>query len=370
MKLTCTQENLLRGLSIIGKLGDKNTTLPILNNVLLQARKQGLIITTTNLEIAIRTVVRGKIDEEGDFTVQGKLIFDLVSSLKKENIVIELLQDKTLTIKGEHHETAVRGLDAGEFPLIPEVEDQISFEVGVSDFSEALRKIAFAMSADESRIELNGAYFQINEEKCIIAATDSYRLAEASVAVVSKKQGEKNIIIPNKTVHELMRILDITDSETVTMKINETQVLFIAGETELVSRIISGNYPDYRQIIPTQFKQETTFPINEMVRAIKTTSLFCKPGINDIRISLDKRFADIAVQAENNTSGKNISHVKTADKGNDIDIVFNYKFILDALQHLAGETAILKTNDAQSPAVAVSPKDPHVTYVIMPIRQQ
>ncbi|OPY85167.1 MAG: DNA polymerase III subunit beta [Syntrophorhabdus sp. PtaU1.Bin153] len=234
---------------------------------------------------------------------------------------------------------------------------------------EALTQTLFSISIDESRPELNGVYISITSDQCIFVATDSYRLAEKTVPLKNKATGTRSIIVPGRTLQELVRILPYTEEEVVTIAINDTQILFSCGQTQVVSRIITNDYPDYKQIIPTQFKNSVEFKVQDMVNAIKTTALFCKQGINDIRISLDKRFTDIALNAENSTFGKNISNVPSLSKGQELDIVFNYKFLLDGLLHLVDDHAVLKTNEPTTPAVLVSPKDDGFLYVIMPIRQ-
>ncbi len=368
MKLTCTQENLSKGLNVVARLSEKTPNLPILSNVLLQATKDGLTLTATNLELGITTKIRGKIDTEGEFTVSARLIADFVNSLKKENVSIEL-EEKILHIKGENHQTTIRGLDAVDFPVIPVVADDFTIQAEAGDIRDALHQIVFSMSMDDSRPELNGAFFQFGEKELIIASTDSYRLSERVVMIVNKTGKEKNVIVPARTVSELLRIIDADDSKEVSVRVNDNQIMFIFGETEIVSRIVTGNYPDYKQIIPNQFTNNVDFSVSDMIQAIKTTSLFCKQGINDVRISLDKRFDDIAIHAENSIFGKNVSNVKSMNKGQEMDIVFNYKFLLDGLQHLHDVTATLKTNDGISPALLTSKKDENFVYVIMPIRQ-
>lgn len=368
MKITCTQENFSKGLTIVARFGDKNINLPILNNVLIQARKEGVVLSGTNLEIAIQTNVRGKIEEEGEFTTNARLLTDFVNSLKKENISV-VLEEKNLHIQGENHQTTVRGLDAAEFPVIPDVDSKFSVSLPAKELRQALSQVLFAVSSDESRPELTGVFVQLSDRSCILAATDSYRLAEKTVGTTTSVKEPKQVIIPAKTIAEVLRILDIEEPEKATLAINDSQALFTLGGTKVISRIIAGEYPDYRQIIPSQFKDKISFSTDDMVAAVKTTSLFCKQGINDVRLSLDKRFTDIAITAENSTFGKNISNVSTASKGQEVDIVFNYKFLLDGLNHVMGDESVLKANDAVSPALLMSASEKDFLYIIMPIKQ-
>lgn len=368
MKLTCTQENLAHGLNIVSRIGDKNVNLPILNNVLMQARKDGLTLITTNLEIGIRTKIRGKIEQEGDFTVNAKLLTDFVNSLPKENVTL-VLEEKNLHIQGENHQTTIRGMDAQEYPVIPDVESTTAFAVETARMKNALSQTLFSVSVDESRPELTGILLQLDSKTCILASTDSYRLAEKKIVLDAALKEGRNVIVPARSLGEVARVLDMESAERMSAVINDNQALFTVGDTAVVTRIITGEYPDYQQIVPKEFKNTVTFKITDMVRAVKTTSLFCKQGINDIRLSLDKRFSDIAINAENSTLGKNVSNVPSLTKNQEMDIVFNYKFFLDGLNHLDGDTAVLKVNDAQSPALLTSQTEGEYLYVIMPIRQ-
>jgi len=368
MKLTCTQENLLKGLAIVARLGEKNVNLPILSNVLLRAQKEGLTLVATNLEIGIKTKNRGKIEEEGEFTVNARLLADFVATLPKENVSLRL-EDKNLHIQGENHETTIRGMDANEFPLLPEVEGATAITIKKDVLRETLIQTLFSVSFDEARTELTGILIVVDDGGCTFAATDSYRLSEKKIRLSKPSKEQRRVVVPARTLSEVLRILDIEDAAEVTIRINESQIHFTIGDTELVSRIIAGEYPDYQQIIPKSFSHEVTFAVQDMVRAVKTTSLFCKQGINDIRLSLDKRFTDIAINAENSMVGKNVSNVQCKTAGQEMDIVFNYKFFLDGLNHLIGDEATLKTNDAASPALLTSTGENDFLYIIMPIRQ-
>ncbi|OGY90094.1 MAG: DNA polymerase III subunit beta [Candidatus Komeilibacteria bacterium RIFCSPLOWO2_01_FULL_52_15] len=368
MKFTCTQENLSKGLTIAARFSDRNINLPILNNVLLRAKKEGVIFTATNLELAITTVVRGKIETPGEFTVASRLLAEFVNSLKKEIITVSL-EEKTLTITGENHQTTLRGIDATDFPVIPTIDSKTAFTIPGDVLRHALSQVLFAAGTDESRPEITGVFLRVENSTCTLASTDSYRLAQKKIAVKQAPKEDREVIIPAKTLAEVVRIAEIEEPKEVSIAINENQIKFTVGDTEITSRIIAGEYPDYKQIIPASFKNEVAFAANDMVRAIKTTSLFCKQGINDIRLSLEKRFTDIAVTAENSTLGKNTSNVPSLSKQQEFDIVFNYKFFLDGLQHLMGEQAVLKTNDPASPALLSSPSEKDFLYIIMPIRQ-
>ncbi|MFH0873795.1 MAG: DNA polymerase III subunit beta [Candidatus Komeilibacteria bacterium] len=369
MKLSCTQENLSKGLQLIFGLAGKHPNLPILNNVLLQADKEGLTLVTTNLEIGIKSKVRGKIEEAGSFTVNAKLLGDFVHSLKRENISIEL-QENTLVIQGENHTTKIKGESANDFPLIPEISPETTIVIATAILRDGLNQVLFAASSDEGRPELNAVFFSFIEDKLTLVATDSYRLAEKHLALIKGSDKEQKLIIPLKTVQQLAKILaeDNETEETIIM-VNDNQIKVVIGPTEVISRIVVGHYPDYQQIIPTSFTSTISFQVSSLAPTIKTTALFCQPGINDVRVSYVPDTKEIQLRAQNSMSGDNISRVQADVDGKAGEIVFNYRYLLDGINNLNNDKGKIKLNDSSGPALMSPESDTSFRYLIMPIKQ-
>src|SRR5688572_26573296 len=263
MKFSCTQENLNQGLAVVSHIASKNVNLPILGNVLIKGDDKVLRFSSTNLEIAIKCVVRGKIEEQGEFTVPSRLFSDYVSLLPKDRVDVEL-DGNALTVACGTYQTKLNGIAASEFPLIPTIEGQQKFAVKVNDFRRAVSQVLFAVAPNESRPEISGVLFKFMPEgtgglELVLAATDSYRLAEKVVAV---NEGHStaikepvNVIVPSRTVAEIIRILGVfkdslENPEELEIHIGENQILFAYDTVELISRTIEGKYPDYRQLIP------------------------------------------------------------------------------------------------------------------------
>ena len=259
MKFTCTQENLYRGLSRVAHVANKSATLPILNNVLIRAEDGGINLNTTNLEIGIKTLIRGKVKEGGEFTTQAKLLFDYVALLPKENIEIEL-NEQTLHLTCQNYKTSIKGLPTTDFPVIPEITKEKAVKIKSSTLKRALTQVIFAVTLDESRPEISGVLLSFSGNILTLVGTDSYRLAEKKIKIESELPSDLKVIVPLKTMQEVLRILtDETDQEVV-IYINESQILFqLDSEVELISRLIDGNYPDYEQIIPTANKTTAKF---------------------------------------------------------------------------------------------------------------
>lgn len=369
MKIICLQENLIKGLQAVSHLAGKNINLPILNNVLIEADSNQISLTTTNLEIGIDCKIRGKIEKPGKCTVNAKLLNDFVNLLPKDNVILELEDDK-LKIECVNDKTNINILAAEEFPLLPKVEKKNKYSIKIFDFRNALKKIAFAVSSDMTRPEISGVLFDINKNKLILAGTDSYRLAEKGVDL-DYSTGDKKIIVPIDTIQEALRISnDIVDDSSIDFFIEENQILFsFSNSIELVSRLIEGNYPDYKQIIPNEYKTRIEIDVDDLIKSIKRTSLFCKPGINDIKIVFISDKQETVLTSTSDQLGENITALKSLIKGDENEIVFNYKYLLDGLNNLSSKTAVFEIIDNKSAGILKSKSDEEYVYIVMPIKQ-
>ena len=366
MKIICTQENLNKGLGLVSHIANKNSNLPILNNVLLKADKGGLNLITTDLEIGIKVFVRSKIEDAGEYTVDAKLLNSFVSLLPKENIEIKL-QEENLEVKTKNQETVMSGMEAEDFPLIPEIEKQNEIELPAAEFKKSLSQVIFAASLDNSRVEINAVNFNFTKSELILAATDSYRLAEKKIAIQNGK--EKNLIIPLKTLQELLRILGEQGDQKLKIYFNENQIMFVFDGVELISRVIDGKYPDYTQIVPDDFTTTIKCAASKLAPAIKSVALFCKQGINDIKLTFDAKAQEIVVATTSSNTGTSVAKVSAEIKGGDNDIVFNHRYLLDGLSNIDGDEIVIKINNNASPGLVQSTGDDKYIYLVMPIRQ-
>ena len=369
MKFTCTQENFNKALSNVSHIAGRSVTLPILNNILLEV-KDGLInLSSTNLEIGIKTQLRGKIEKEGSFTVQAKLLADYINLLPKEKISLEL-KDQTVYIECQKHETYIKGLESSDFPVIPEVNTDKKVKLKSIDLKKALNQVMFSVTLDESRPEISGIFFSISNNKLLLVGTDSYRLAEKSIALTDSSGEEHKIIVPLRTLQELNRILSETNQEEIIIYINDSQIMFVLeDEVELVSRLIEGQYPDYKQIIPTESKTQTKVKVEELSRIIKSVSLFCKPGVNDVKLNLLEEKNELIVSAANSGIGENTVTLSTEISGIDNEVVFNYRYFLDGLSNLGEDEVVLELVNDNSPGVMKADKNGNYLYIVMPIKQ-
>lgn len=381
MKLSCTKENLHQGLQIASRISGKQSNLPILENVLIQTEGSGVKLISTNLEMAITCYIRGRVDQEGEYTVPSKLFNDFVNLLPNERVDIDLLDD-SLLIKCQNTRTKIKGLKASDFPLLPSTNEGLKFHFSINEFRELLSKTLFAASTNEARPELSGIYMSFNHEnagkgKVLLAATDSYRLAEVTGKISSGNDEVADVIVPQRALSELNRVLsifkdDVEAPSTIEMIVSNDQVVFRYGSVELISRTIEGVYPDYRQIIPNQSKTVAEIHRDELVQAIKTASLFSKQGLFDVRLAFNPEEGLVEVFANDSGRGEHIITIPSAMTGSQNTIVLNYRYLIDGLNAIDSDDIKLDIVDGGNPCL-IRPEnemdDISFQYIVMPIRQ-
>jgi len=374
MKFICLQENLKRGLNIVGHVTSKNINLPILNNILIKAEEGNIEFISTNLEIGITHQVRGKIESDGQFTVDSKLIGEYVNLLSGGEKVKAEVKDNELKIECGNYKTRIKGEFSKEFPLIPTVPRSGYYSCKSGELKKALNSVVFSVSTSENRIELTGVLFSFGKDELSLAATDSYRLAEREIAIkTNEMSGDQKIIVPAKTIQELLRVLnnleggELGEDQELKFYLAENQILFTVDSVELISRLINGHYPDYKQIIPTKSQTEILVERVELVRAVKAAALFSKTGINDITILLSKE--KMIISSFSGASGESQIELDAEIKGGDNEITINYRYLLDGLNNIEGEIVRLGIINNTTPCVLRPEKDNSYLYIVMPIRQ-
>ncbi len=381
MKFSCTRDNLAQTLSIVSHITSKNIQLPILNNVLLKTEGKILKFFSTNLEISISCLVRGHVENEGSFTVPSKLFSDYVNLLPNDRVDIELLENDSLYISCLNHETKIKGIASNDFPLAPKVNTTAKFRTNVKDLRLAIEEVIFAASPNETRPEISGVLFNFKPAgnlngRLILAATDSYRLAESEIGINGEGENVK-VIVPARTTAELFRILsskrdDLSAGESLEISIGESQIVFTYDNIELISRIIEGRYPEYTQVIPETFGTEMVIEKNDLVSAVKTAALFSKSGLYDVTFSVNAN-GDLLISSADNQIGENKSKIKSELKGKENKITLNYRYLLDGVNRITLDKLDLKLVDGTSPCVltpAESLPDGHkYLYIVMPIKQ-
>jgi len=374
MKFISLQENLKRGLNIVGHITTKNINLPILNNILVKVENGNIELVSTNLEIGITHQLRGKIEDDGQFTVDSKLITEYVNLLSGGEKVKAEEKDGELKIECGNYKTKIKGESAKEFPLIPMIAKNNYYSCQTEEIKKALNSVIFAVSNSENRIELTGVLFSFSKGKLNIVATDSYRLAEREISINNNGEpDESRIIVPAKTAQEFLRILNSLDSadleaaQEVRIHLSDNQVLFTVDSVDLISRLINGNYPDYKQIIPTKSQTSVMVDRQELIRAIKAAALFSKTGINDVSLKFSN--GKVLVSAFSGSSGESEINIESEVEGEDNEITANYRYLIDGLNNIEGSRVKILVLNPNTPCLLKPEKDYGYLYIVMPIRQ-
>jgi DNA polymerase-3 subunit beta len=372
MKVSCLQENLAKGLGIVGRAVSPRSTLPVLGNVLLATDAGRLKLSATNLEIGINCWIGAKVEEDGATTVPARSFIDLVNSLPPERIDMELIvRTQTLNLKCARYEANLKGIDAQEFPLIPALEEgegQITLEAAA--FKRMIEQVVLAAATDESRPILTGVLAKFEGNKLTLAAADGFRLSVRTAELPTEIE-PASVIIPARALAELARIS--TDEEDITLAITPTrkQVLFHAPNVDLVSQLIEGNFPDYQQIIPKTYTTRTVVNTNSLLRACKTASIFARDAANIARFQIapggELAPGHITIAATSAELGDNVGEIDASIEGDEIEIAFNVKYLIDVLSVMDSAQVVLETTTSSSPGVIKPVGDVDFVHVIMPM---
>ncbi|MFC1949819.1 DNA polymerase III subunit beta [Chloroflexota bacterium] len=373
MKLSCLQENLNRGLGIVGRAVAARTTLPITTNVLLATDQSRLKLVATNLEMAISYWVGAKVEEEGAITVPARLLTEFVNSLPNDKIDIDLSsQTKTLGLKCARFEARISGVDAKDFPPIPTIDEGITTKLEVEAFRHGISQVAFAAASEESRPVLTGVYAQFEKDMLTLAAADGFRLAVYKLPLTSKVSQQAEVIIPARILTELSRLMaDGEETVEITVNTNKSQALFRLKNTELVSQLVQGTFPQYTQLIPESYNTRVIVDVDEFLRATKTASIFARDGSGIVRLVISSSGeatpGKLTISARSEEIGDDVGEIDAIVEGEEAKIAFNGKYLVDVLSVLREEKVALETTNPSSPGVIRPEGADNYIHVIMPM---
>lgn len=365
MKVICTQENLRAGLMSVGRIISSNLSLPILSNVLLKTENGMLKISSTNLEIAVTTYVRCKVEKEGSVTVNCKTLNDLVNSLPNKNINLES-RGSEISLETENYHTAIKTLPADEFPLIPEVENIKSFNLSAPELKTALNQVVFAVSTNQTQPEISGVLFK-NENKALkIVATDRYRLAEKKLSLQDSLNLPHNLILPQKTIIELLRHIGNQEGQ-IQVAVNETQISFTFNNTQIVSRLIDGEYPPYEQIIPSDFTATVVTNRLALINGLRAGGVFSQNNAS-VKIEYSSENQFLVLSTESGELGKSVIELPSRVEGKPGGLLLNFHYLLECLVTLSTENVILKITNDSAASLLMPEGDETYLYLVMPIK--
>ncbi len=375
MKLLIPQEKLKKGLAVVERIASKSLTLPILNNVLLSTEKSFLNIAATDLEIGIRWWGLAKAEKQGKITVPSGILSSFVGLLPDKKISLQA-EDNNLSVGCGDRKTQIKGLPADDFPIIPKIEEGEVVSLDASSFCASLAQVADIVSYSTSRPEISGVFLNFQKDLLVMAATDSFRLAEKKISLKKNKtplKKEHYLIIPQKTAKEIINIFGEGD-KTIKIYFSPNQVMFESQMEEtdhprvqVVSRLVEGEYPSYREIVPDNYKTQVVLEKTEFLNQIKGASLF-SGKTNEIKIKTGPKKEKIKVISQSSEIGEYNSEIKADIKGKAVDVAFNHKFLLDGLANIKSSEIIFEFNEDSGPGVIKPVGDNTYIYVVMPIK--
>ena len=366
MKLTIGQEEFIKGLQAVQNVVSTRTTLPILSNVLLNAVGDRLTLTATDLDVTISKTVEAKVEIDGSFTMPVKKLLSIAREVGGSQIEIDVSKNQC-SIKSGSSAYRVNGLSAEEFPPNPNFSGQTTIQMPQDKVKTMLRRTSFAVSTDENRYVLNGLYLSFKENKLTMVATDGRRLALAEEDVELQDDNPLEVIVPTKAIQELSRLLG--DKGDVEIQITENQVSFGLKENDgtgslIVSKLVEGAYPNYKQVIPAESKHRVTLDKEELFHALRRAEIMTSEKANSVKLTFSEN--SLTFTANSPEVGESRETMAIKYEGEETSIAFNPQFFIDPLKALEEDEVHFEFTDQLSPGV-VKVNHPFL-YVIMPMR--
>ncbi len=362
MKVTCTIEHLREAILTAERFTGKQVTLPILSYILIRADGKNISLTATNLEFGIEVITPGKIMKSGRAAVPVKQISQALQLLKEGVITLEE-SSNTLFLYTPDSEISIQNLNVEDFPSLPTIAKEKTFSFPPEPFQQALALALRAVSSSDFKPELSGVYVSFSGDTITLAGTDSYRLAEKLISTPEGLEGQHECILPPRTSHELLRILP--EAGPITLSVGENQVIFEWPGVKMISRLIDGTYPPYQNVIPRAFEATLTLKREDFVSKIRLASVFAS-RLNDVTLAYST--GGVEVSTVHPELGRTTSRLSSSVKGRPGSVIFNFKYLLDGLESIAGDQVTLSISSPAGPALLTDPQDTSFRYLLMPIR--
>jgi DNA polymerase-3 subunit beta len=367
MKLIILRTNLIDGLNSVERAISESSNLPILKNILIKIDGGSIVFISTNLELAVECIVPGKVIEKGEITIPFSIFNSIIKNLNSERISLEE-KNKKVVISTDNYEAVIQGQDPKEFPIIPPIINKNKkLKINTNDFKEALGSVIVAAQYSDIRPEISGVFFNHSDNIFTLVATDSFRLSERKIdtKLIQTDLDDFSAIIPLKTASELMRFF--SKDEILEISIDPNQILFSTKNEKIISRLIDGNFPDYKAVVPKQTQNEVVVDRNELINALKLASAFAGRA-NNITLKIGDGKKTIEVYSVDNSLGENCYKIPIKLKGEKFSLVFNWKYLLDGLKIYKNNEVVLGVNSPDRPVVIKTPTEPQLIYVAMPIK--
>jgi len=367
MKIECVKEKLHIAVSKAEKIVGKNLNLPVLSCLLFETKGNNLIIRSTNLDLGLEISIPVKVEESGKVAIPAQVLSSFLNNLSDDkNIVLETIEN-VLKVSSSSSEANIKTLLPDDFPTVPMIDEGKTSKISSKDLINGIKSVIYSSSTSSVKPELSSVYIYSNgEEGIVFVATDSFRLAEKTVKT-RKSIDLPGVLIPFKNASDILKILDGVDEE---IQINSTknQISFTFDGMYLVSRVIDGVFPDYKQILPKEVKTKVTVLKQDLINSLKISNIF-SDNFNQINIVVKNGQKKIEVKTKNSNIGENTNKIEADIDGEDIEVNFNYRYIVDCLTSIASDSIVLSFNGINKPLVVSGSSDKTFTYLVMPMNR-
>lgn len=362
MKLIIEKSVLLEALQNVQSIVGQRSTLPILSNVLLKAEGDRISLTTTDMEVCVKTSAPADISDAGGTTLPARRFFSICRELPDGQVEIEVDAKDVATIRCGPSFFKLMGLSEDEFPPLPEFEESSVYTIDQTIFKSMLQKVIYAGSTDETRYILNGALLSFKDEKLTVVATDGRRLALVEQEVEFSEDAQVDLVVPSKTINELIKTLG--EEGVLRIRVSDTQVAFDFDQILIISKLIEGTYPNFKQVIPAQCEERIAIDRETLLLAARRVALLTDDQTASVRLTFGQNKLELVTNSPEIGEARETIPVKY--EGKEISIAFNPGFLIAPLRHLDSDEIFFELSDELSPGV-IKTNVPFL-YVLMPIR--
>lgn len=364
MNIQLTQPNLQKALGTMSRVASSKTALPILSNVLIKTTDEGIEFSATNLEVAVTHKASGKVTKPGQLTVPARLLHEFITQLPKDTTVSLAFEKNKLAIKAGTYSSHIQATAVDDFPALPEVPTKNSIEVNAQLLQEALTKTILASSHDETRPILTGVYIHTFKDQLYFTATDGYRLAEMKVGPCSSAI---ECVVPLQALQDVLKIAQDADGETCQLFFSDGQFAIKTGDTQLMSRLVEGQYPEYRKLIPESSEITCELSREELQTAAKLAGLFSRESGGSITLTASEEDQKFTVASVASQVGDNSSHIDAKVTGSG-DVVVNVRYLNDALSCFGSKLITFRFGGSLAPCVLTAKEEPSYQHIVMPLK--
>jgi len=366
MKFKCEREKFMKGLQKAQSITTVKSTLPILANVLIEAEKDGIRLSATDLEVGMKCTVPTEVKKTGAITLPARKLYEIIRELPQESVEIDVDSENRCTIKSGKSMFKIMGMPKEEFPVLPEFKNENVFTIDRDTLSEMIKKTIFSVSQDETRYVLCGVFLDISNGKIKMISTDGRRLSYISKDAPNNKDRDIKVVIPSKAINELLKILNSSEDKEVKIDIGENQVVFGTDNTYLISRLIEGKYPNYEQVIPNKNEIQLKLKRDELLNVTHRVAIMINEKSNSIRYNIKNN--KMIVSAVSQGFGEAVEDLDIDYEGVDLKVAYNPVFVMDILKNIECDEVYFELTDSLKPGVIKPADDEEYISVVMPMR--